>query len=59
VMLYLTDVSPQTIEALKRLGFTRTGESKAVLLLIGSIDVRMLGELAKLDAVMRITPVVA
>jgi hypothetical protein len=59
VMVYLRDTSPQTIDALKRLGFAQTAESKAVRLLIGSIDVRRLAELAKLDAVIRITPVVA
>jgi hypothetical protein len=59
VMVYLADVSPQTLAALKQLGFAQTGESKAARLLVGSIDVRKLAELAKLDAVIRITPVVA
>jgi Ca-activated chloride channel family protein len=59
VMVHLRDTSPQTIDALKQLGFVQTGESKAARLLIGSIDVRRLAELAKLDVVMRITPVVA
>jgi hypothetical protein len=59
VMVYLRDTSPQTIEALKQLGFVQTGESKATRLLIRSVDARRLGELAKLDAVIRITPVVA
>jgi Ca-activated chloride channel family protein len=59
VMVYLRDASPQTLDALKQLGFVQTGESKAVQLLIGSIDVRRLAELAKLDAVIRITPIVA
>jgi Ca-activated chloride channel family protein len=59
VMVYLRDTSPQTIEALTQLGFIQTGESKAARLLIGSIDVRRLIELAKLDAVIRIAPVVA
>jgi len=59
VMVYLRDTSPQTIEALKQLGFVQTGESKAAPLLIGSIDVRRLAELVKLDTVIRITPVVA
>ena len=44
-------------EALKRLGFTQTGESKAIKLLIGTIDVRKLKELAELEAVIRVTPV--
>jgi Ca-activated chloride channel family protein len=59
VMVYLRDTSPQTIEALKQLGFIQTGESKAARLLIGSIDVRRLAALATLDAVIRIAPVVA
>jgi Ca-activated chloride channel homolog len=59
VMVYLRDTSPQTIEALKQLGFIQTGESNAVRLLIGSIDVRRLAALATLDAVIRIAPVVA
>ena len=59
VMVYLRDTSPQTIDALKQLGFVQSGESKAIRLLIGSIDVRRLAELAKLDAVIRITPVSA
>jgi len=59
VMVYLRDTSPQTIDALKQLGFVQSGESKAARLLIGSIDVRRLAELAKLDAVIRITPVSA
>jgi Ca-activated chloride channel homolog len=58
VMVYLRDTSPQSIEALKQLGFVQTGESKTTRLLIGSIDVRQLAELAQLDAVIHITPVV-
>jgi Ca-activated chloride channel homolog len=58
VMVYLRDTLPQGIDALKQLGFVQTGESKAARLLIGSIDVRQLAELAKLDAVIRIAPVV-
>jgi hypothetical protein len=59
VMVYLRDTSPQTIDALQQLGFVQTGESNTAQLLIGSIDVRKLAELATLDAVIRITPVVA
>jgi hypothetical protein len=59
VMVYLGDRSPQNLDALKQLGFVQTGESNVAVLLIGSIDVRKLTELAKLDAVIRITPVVA
>jgi Ca-activated chloride channel homolog len=59
VIVYLRDTLPQTIEALKRLGFVQTGESKAVQLLIGRIDVRKLDELVRLDAVIHVAPVVA
>ena len=59
VMVHLRDTSPQTVDALEQLGFVQTGESKAVRLLIGSIDVRRLAALAALDTVIRIAPVVA
>jgi Ca-activated chloride channel family protein len=55
VMVYLRSISQETIDALKALGFVQTGESKAVKLLIGTIDVRRLEALAKLDAVTRVT----
>ena len=58
VMIFLNDISAKTLTALEELGFEQTGESKAVKLLIGTIDVRKLEELAKLDAVVRIKPVV-
>jgi Ca-activated chloride channel family protein len=58
VMVYLRDTSPQTVEAMRRLGFVQTGASNAARLLIGSIDVRRLADLAKLDVVIRVTPVV-
>jgi len=57
VMIYLRDVSADTLAALTKLGFVQKADSKAVRLVIGSIDVRKLAELAKLDAVLRITPV--
>jgi hypothetical protein len=57
VMVYLSDTSPQTMEALKKLGFEISGESKAVRVLFGTIDVRKLKELAKLDAVRSVKPV--
>jgi Ca-activated chloride channel family protein len=59
VMVYLRDTSSQSIDALRQLGFVQTGESKAARLVIGTIDVRRLAELVKLEAVIRITPVVA
>jgi Ca-activated chloride channel family protein len=58
VMVYLRDTSPQTLDTLNVLGLVQTGESKAARLLIGSIDVRRLAELAKLDAVIHVAPVV-
>lgn len=57
VMIYLRDTSEKTLEALRKLGFAQTGESKAIRLLIGTIDIRKLEDLAALDAVLRITPV--
>ncbi|HVF10022.1 MAG TPA: hypothetical protein VNA16_04420, partial [Abditibacteriaceae bacterium] len=57
VMIYLRDTSDKTLAALKQLGFAQTGESKAIRLLIGALDVRKLEELAKLEAVIRVTPV--
>jgi Ca-activated chloride channel family protein len=57
VMVYLSDASPKTLEALKKLGFEQSAESKAVRLVIGSIDVRKLFDLAKLDAVVSVRPV--
>jgi hypothetical protein len=57
VMIYLSDTSDKTLNALKQLGFVQAGESKAIRLLIGTVDVRKLEELAKIDAVIRVTPV--
>lgn len=58
VMIFLADASEKTLAALKELGFVQTGESKAVKLSIGTLDVRKLEDLAKLGAVIRIKPVV-
>ena len=58
VMIFLADTSEKTLVALKELGFEQTGESKAVKLLIGTLDVRKLEALATLDAVIRVKPVV-
>jgi Ca-activated chloride channel family protein len=57
VMVFLADTSDETLAALRELGFVQSGESKAVRLLIGTIDVRKLEDLAKLEAVTRIKPV--
>ena len=57
VMIYLSDASESTRQALAKLGFTQSAESKAIRMWVGSIDVRKLAELAKLDAVLRVEPV--
>jgi Ca-activated chloride channel homolog len=57
VMIYLRDLSDETLAALKKLGFEQTGDSKTVKLLIGSVDVRKLEELSKLDVVIRVQPI--
>ena len=57
VMVRLSDTSAKTLEALKTLGFELSAESKAVRLVIGSIDVRKLEELVKLEAVVAVNPV--
>jgi len=57
VMVFLRDLSEKTLAGLKELGFVQTGESKAARVLIGSIDVRKLEELAKLEAVVLVRPV--
>lgn len=56
VMIYLDSVSTEVTEALRRLGFILSGESKTIPLLIGSVDVRRLKEIAELEAVVRVTP---
>jgi hypothetical protein len=57
VMVFLSDLSEATLKALKDLGFEQSAESKATKLLIGTIDVRKLPDLAKLDAVVRVSSV--
>ena len=59
VMVFLSDLSEKTLAKLQELGFVKTSESKTVKMLVGSLDVRKLEELAKLDAVIRIKPVVS
>ncbi len=56
VRVFLRDTSPATLKSLKDLGFVKTGESKAVRMLVGTIDVRKLIALAELDVVLRVTP---
>jgi len=57
VMVHLADTSAQTLKALEKIGFKQTGESKTAPILIGTIDVRRLNELAALQSVVRIEPV--
>ena len=57
VMIRLSDTSEKTMAALKQLGFEQTAESKAVRLVIGSIDVRKLMDLVKLEGVVSVKPV--
>lgn len=59
VMVELRDLTDATRSALKELGFIESGASRTVLLLIGSIDVRRLEELAALEAVVGVRPVAA
>jgi Ca-activated chloride channel family protein len=59
VIIAVAGTSEATLRALEALGFKQTGESKAARLLIGTIDVRRLLDLAKLEAVLAIRPVVA
>ena len=56
VLVSLQATDAETLEALKALGFEPSAESKTVRLLVGSIDVRRLDELAKLDAVVAVRP---
>ena len=58
VMIFLRDASVAARAALEQLGFKQTTESRSVSLLIGSIDVRKLEALSKLDAIIRVKPVV-
>jgi len=57
VMLYLSEIYPEMRTALEKLGFVKKAESKTARVLIGTIDVRKLGELAKLDGVVHVAPV--
>jgi len=59
VMIYLHNTASETLDALTRLGFVQTGESKVARVVIGHLDVRHLEQLAQLEAVIRVTPVVS
>ncbi|RMF87644.1 MAG: hypothetical protein D6736_12360, partial [Nitrospinota bacterium] len=56
VIIYLRDTSAATMKALQGLGFIQSGESKAIRLVIGRIDVRKLEQLARLESVLRVSP---
>ncbi|MFH1747854.1 MAG: VIT domain-containing protein [Planctomycetota bacterium] len=58
VMIFLSDLSDETLAALEKLGFEQSEASRTIKLLIGTIDVRKLAELAELNAVIRVKPVV-
>jgi Ca-activated chloride channel family protein len=59
VVIYLRDRSNSTLDALKQLGFVQTDASKTAQLVVGTIDVRKLAQLAQLDTVIRVTPVIS
>lgn len=58
IMIYLDNLSDETRKALADLGFEQQAESRTANLLIGSLDVRKLEDLAKLESVLRVRPVV-
>ncbi len=57
VKIYLRNVKDETRAALQNLGFQKQWENETVVLLIGTIDVRKLDDLSKLESVTRIEPV--
>jgi len=57
LMIFLTDTSEKSLAALTQLGFEPTADSKAARILIGTLDVRKLENLARLDVVVAIKPV--
>ncbi len=57
VMITYRELTEAAQKSLDELGFKKTAESKTTRLLIGSIDVRKLEDLAKLNAVLRVEPV--
>ena len=52
--VYLIDMSDKTLDALKGMGFTRILDSPAVKMVLGTIEVSKLVDLAQLDEVRRI-----
>jgi len=57
VIVYLGDLSPQALASLRKAGFEKKEESKAARVLIGTIDVRKLMDLATLGCVVWVAPV--
>lgn len=57
VIVQFASISDSLRERLKRLGFTEAGAAVGAKVLIGSIDVRKLEELSKMEAVLSIRPV--
>lgn len=56
VMIVLRDASAETLAALRQLGFEPSGETKAIVMVFGSIDVRKLEALSRLEAVLSVRP---
>jgi Ca-activated chloride channel family protein len=56
VSVYLHELNDKALAELKKLGFSVSLEAKAVNMVIGSIDVKLLADLAWLDEVRRIEP---
>ena len=54
VAVYLYELSDEALAELKKLGFVKILESKAVKMVIGTVEVKKLQDLAWLDAVRRI-----
>jgi hypothetical protein len=56
VRVQLTALSDEVLAKLKKLGFKELAQAKSVSLVIGTIDVKKLEALAKLDVVRRVDP---
>jgi Ca-activated chloride channel family protein len=56
VQVFLTKLSEQVLAKLKELGFKELARAKSVNLLIGTIDVSKLEDLARIDEVRRVEP---
>ncbi|MGE0479215.1 MAG: hypothetical protein AB7Q17_01965, partial [Phycisphaerae bacterium] len=57
VMILLRDTSAKTLAELKKLGFVQSGATTAATMVIGTLDVRKLEELSKLEFVIEVRPV--